>query len=245
MSGPDMGDNDIHIHKHQTAVVFVAVPRKPKGELEEDEYPNPFRRGPRIRPKFDVALKEHVSFEKKRFDVRKEGEREASLMSPKENEAWTYSIETSLRSAGKFQKDIDRVYAKLRDLLSAHRALLSQYLRASKEDRAARAKEAIQGYNALQIGVQLGMVVSGLNDNATTRVGRQRLRGQKAISNYIYREWVVHNRATLKYLDTARGLLEKVDNRKHFMFDIEHDYALDKAEELGNAMNEMVRNRRI
>jgi hypothetical protein len=29
------------------------------------------------------------------------------------------------------------------------------------------------------------------------------------------------------------------------MFDIEHDYALDKAEELGNAMNEMVRNRRI
>lgn len=245
MSGPDMGDDDVRAHHHQTAVVFMTVPRKPKGE---DEYPSVgvgFRRKQRVQPAFDVALREHVSFEKKRIDETKEGTTVASLMSSEEDKAWRYSIETSLLSAGQFQNDVERVYSKLRDLLEAHRILLKQYLNASKGKRAARAKEAIQGWNALEIAGNLADVISGLHPRASTHLGRTKLSGRSGIRRYIHKGWVEHNKESLKYLDNARAMLAGRDDDDEKLTGMSYSHVLRQAEEFGNKLNELVRNRRI
>lgn len=259
MSGPDMGD--IHHHR-QTAVVF---PRKPKGELKEDEYPNPFRRKSRIQPKFDVALVEHVSFEKRAFvpliaqvypdiiplishefddeDIRTI---ETSTMSTKEHEAWKRSFEESLRPAAVFGKDIEKKYEDFRDMLASHAILQRQYLQAKmdrNEKRAQEAREKLLGPNANHIADMLTQVVSGFRPKISTRAGSTRFRNKEAVKTKIREDWQWHTKRTLVYLDTVRDI--KTDPRAFMMFSSYIRLAVDHTTEVGEKLNQMVRNRRI
>lgn len=247
MSGPRTGiDDDMPVEscldEDGLLMSEVRFPRRRK-RVEDDSIG------------FIEALSRHIFYARHYVEHKGERRRDPPLMYVVEKNAWERAFTNALpddRIEYDPNRDAQRAFSELYSQLQGHSLSIREY----RDDAWAedvrgmeKVKDHLMTVNAPRIAETLSRVVAGLRANVSTRVDafgeRLRFPDKDAVQNYIKRKWRSHTKQALEYIRIAKDLDPASPESAQRYADVIASDTTRQATELGNALNQMIRNRRI